>query len=115
MQKKSRNNIYHPVPCLYKKNQLWLNSYLYIENYGGYLLNRKRKVKKMTIIPASKKLRVAIYCRVSTTHKDQLNSLSNQISYYNNLVGCHPNWGLYIFTLIQNQVKISLEEMNLNV
>lgn len=71
-----------------------LNLHLYITINGGCLLNRNRKVKKMTLIPASKKFRVAIYCRVSTLHKDQLNSLSNQISYYNNLVSCHPNWEL---------------------
>ena len=29
------------------------------------------------------------YNRHYTNHS----SLSNQISYYNNLVGCHPNWG----------------------
>lgn len=53
-----------------------------------------RRVRKMTLIPANKKLKVAIYCKVSTLHKDQLNSLSNQISYYKNLVSNHPNWDL---------------------
>ncbi|MBV7276700.1 recombinase family protein [Clostridiaceae bacterium UIB06] len=57
-------------------------------------MNRNRKVSKMILIPAYKNLKVAIYCRVSTLHNEQLNSLSNQISYYNNLVHRHPNWEL---------------------
>ena len=33
-----------------------------------------------------KKIRVAIYCRVSTAHLDQMNSLENQIDYFKTLV-----------------------------
>jgi site-specific DNA recombinase len=53
-----------------------------------------KKVTKMIKIPAYKKLKVAIYCRVSTLHNEQLNSLSNQISYYNNLVNLNLHWEL---------------------
>ena len=46
--------------------------------------------KKITVIDAlpklEKKLRVAAYCRVSSGKDAMLHSLSNQISYYNNLI-----------------------------
>ncbi len=40
------------------------------------------------------KLRVAVYCRVSTKHKEQFNSLSNQKEYYQELVRKNHNWRL---------------------
>ena len=53
--------------------------------------------KKVTIIPANPQLlfnktKVAIYCRVSTSHPEQIESLNNQISYYKALVNSHCNW-----------------------
>ena len=39
-------------------------------------------------------LRVAAYCRVSTIHEEQQQSLEAQISYYTNYIQNHPNWVL---------------------
>ena len=39
--------------------------------------------------------RVAIYARVSTEHEAQINALSNQIQYYDNILNAHPDWDLY--------------------
>lgn len=63
---------------------------------GGNILERKPKV---TIIPANpnlliNKVKVAIYCRVSTSHPHQIESLKNQIDYYKNLVSSNLNWNL---------------------
>lgn len=43
---------------------------------------------------AEKRLRVAIYCRVSTNHEQSLKSLENQILSYIELVQCQPAWRL---------------------
>ncbi len=40
------------------------------------------------------KLRVAAYCRVSTSSSDQLNSLAAQTQYYSTLIGEKDNWKL---------------------
>ena len=52
--------------------------------------------KKITVIDAlpklEKKLRVAAYCRVSSGKDAMLHSLSNQISYYNNLIRNTKGW-----------------------
>ena len=37
-------------------------------------------------------LRVAAYCRVSTKHEEQQQSLEAQIDYYTNYIQNHPNW-----------------------
>ena len=39
-------------------------------------------------------LRVAAYCRVSTKHEEQQQSLEAQIDYYTNYIQNHPNWVL---------------------
>lgn len=54
---------------------------------------------KVTIIPANpylsiSKVKVAIYCRVSTSNPHQIESLNNQIEYYKNLVSNNLNWDL---------------------
>lgn len=54
---------------------------------------------KVTIIPANphlliNKIKVAIYCRVSTSNPHQIDSLKNQIDYYKNLVSINLNWDL---------------------
>lgn len=41
------------------------------------------------------KRKVAIYARVSTEHEAQINALSNQIQYYDNIMEAHPDWELY--------------------
>ena len=61
--------------------------------------------KKVIIIPTTKtdttaepatgtKLRVAAYCRVSTDHDDQLDSLENQMSHYLDYIRLHPDYEL---------------------
>ncbi|KJR44915.1 Recombinase [Desulfosporosinus sp. I2] len=53
-------------------------------------------MKNVRIIPAipkeNKKLRVAAYCRVSTSGPEQLRSLEIQISAYTEMIRSHPNW-----------------------
>ncbi|KJS20679.1 MAG: DNA invertase [Clostridiaceae bacterium BRH_c20a] len=53
-------------------------------------------MKNVRIIPAklkeNKKLRVAAYCRVSTSGPEQLRSLEIQISAYTKMIKSHPNW-----------------------
>ena len=65
--------------------------------------------KQMTIIPAkpeydknikvqSKSLRVAAYCRVSTTQEQQESSYEAQVTYYTDKIQNNPNWkmaGIY--------------------
>ena len=48
-------------------------------------------------IPVKKQqLRVAAYCRVSTRHEEQKQSLEAQIDYYTNYIQSHPNWVLAV-------------------
>jgi site-specific DNA recombinase len=53
-------------------------------------------MKNVRIISAkpkeNKKLRVAAYCRVSTSGPEQLRSLDIQISAYSKMIKSHPNW-----------------------
>lgn len=53
-------------------------------------------MKNVRIIPAkpkeNKKLRVAAYCRVSTSGPEQLRSLEIQIKTYTKMIKGHPNW-----------------------
>ena len=43
---------------------------------------------------ATDKLRVAAYCRVSSTSTDQLNSYENQVNYYRDMINKKENWEL---------------------
>jgi site-specific DNA recombinase len=53
-------------------------------------------MKNVRIIPpkpkGNKKLKVAAYCRVSTSGSEQLRSLDIQISAYTKMIRSHPNW-----------------------
>ena len=53
-------------------------------------------MKNVRIIPAklkeNKKLRVAAYCRVSTSGPEQMRSLEIQIKTYSEMIKSHPNW-----------------------
>ena len=53
-------------------------------------------MKNVRIIPAipkeNKKLRVAAYCRVSTSGPEQLRSLEIQIKTYMHMIRSHPDW-----------------------
>ncbi len=66
-------------------------------------------MKNVRIIPPrpkeNKKLRVAAYCRVSTSGPEQLRSLEIQISAYTKLIKSHPNW---IFAGVFHDVKSGL-------
>jgi len=61
---------------------------------GGDLVSMNRKVTRVFNPLPLKKTKVAIYCRVSTTHEDQTQSLSNQISYYKTMVNSRIDWEL---------------------
>ena len=58
--------------------------------------------RKVTKIPETahhapvkeQQIRVAAYCRVSTKHEEQQQSLEAQIDYYTNHIQNHPNWVL---------------------
>ena len=57
---------------------------------------KKVKMKNVRIIPPkpkeNKKLRVAAYCRVSTSGPEQLRSIEIQIKTYTKMIKDHPNW-----------------------
>lgn len=57
-------------------------------------MNKNRKVTQVYNPLPLKKTKVAIYCRVSTTHEDQAHSLANQISYYKAMVNRRLDWEL---------------------
>lgn len=57
-------------------------------------MSRERKITRVQHFNAKRKLKVAVYCRVSTAHDEQLESLSNQIDYYKALVRKHLDWEL---------------------
>lgn len=67
---------------------------------GGYIVKTVKKIQQ--IKPAqNKKLRVAAYARVS--HAELLQSLSNQVSYYSELIQNHSEWeykGVYVDSAI---------------
>ena len=56
--------------------------------------------RKVTEIPQTKRdvpievqrLRVAVYCRVSTRHEEQRHSLEAQIAYYTDYIKRNPNY-----------------------
>jgi len=59
--------------------------------------------KQITTIPAKnnqtdKKLKIAAYCRVSTEHEEQRQSLKSQVAYYTKKICDNPDWdfaGIY--------------------
>ena len=63
--------------------------------HGGFVMS-----KNIIEIPQSKELkpiwsqqfRVAAYCRVSTVHDEQQNSLKNQIEFYTDYIQKNPHW-----------------------
>ena len=54
---------------------------------------RTRITKIETLPKLEKKTKVAAYCRVSSGKDAMLHSLSNQVSYYNDLIRNTPGWG----------------------
>jgi DNA invertase Pin-like site-specific DNA recombinase len=55
-------------------------------------MNNIRKVSRIDKQPIKWKLNVAAYCRVSTPHAEQIESLSNQVEYYKQMVSKHIDW-----------------------
>ena len=67
-----------------------------------------RKVFVYTDYPGLKKKRVAAYCRVSTTHDAQLDSLSSQIEYYQKYVSRRWDWELVgIYSDVQSGKNVT--------
>ncbi|MPQ44990.1 recombinase family protein [Clostridium tarantellae] len=56
----------------------------------------KRKIREITHFNRGlkSKLKVAIYCRVSTSHPEQIQSLNQQINYYRCMVDERLDWTL---------------------
>ncbi len=65
-------------------------------------MGKVRKIEATKpVVTAQKKLRVAAYCRVSTDHSDQLESLETQKAHYDSWIRLHTDWefaGLYYDT-----------------
>lgn len=57
-------------------------------------MDNKRKVTRINNLSIKWKLNVAVYCRVSTPHAEQIESLSNQVEYYRKIVRDHIDWVL---------------------
>lgn len=72
-------------------------------------MDSKRKVSRINNLSIKWKLNVAVYCRVSTTHAEQIESLSNQIEYYRQMVSNHIDWVLVdIYADIQSGKSTSI-------
>lgn len=56
----------------------------------SYVIEIPQKHENKDII--ARKLRVAAYCRVSTKHDEQTQSLESQITYYTQYIKENPNW-----------------------
>lgn len=57
-------------------------------------MNNKRKISIINKPLTKQYINVTIYCRVSTSHPKQLESLSNQIDYYKDMIKSNINWKL---------------------
>lgn len=57
-------------------------------------MNNLRKVTRLDKMTLMLKTKVAIYCRVSTAHPDQVESLTNQIEHFKQVVKRHLDWEL---------------------
>jgi site-specific DNA recombinase len=72
-------------------------------------INKNDEMKNVKIIPPkpkeNKKLRVAAYCRVSTSGPEQIRSLEIQISAYKKVIKSHPNW---LFTGVYYDIESGL-------
>ena len=57
---------------------------------SGYVLEIPQETENSTIW--SRQLRVAAYCRVSTSYEEQQQSLENQIGYFTQYIKRNPLW-----------------------
>lgn len=53
---------------------------------------RKASKDYILSIDKTRRIRVAVYARVSTEHEEQIEALKNQIQWYKDLISAHPNW-----------------------
>lgn len=69
----------------------------HIKVFQGDIMKNEIPPKKVTVIPPTRQplKRVAIYCRVSTTHESQDESLDIQIKTLKQVVENNPKWRLY--------------------
>ncbi|MBU3145799.1 hypothetical protein KPL50_19990 [Clostridium sp. CF012] len=51
-----------------------------------------KQIINFNTIPQFKVLKVAAYCSISTSNENQLYSLDNQVSYYENEIKKNINW-----------------------
>ena len=73
--------------------------------------------RKVTEIPRTKRdvpvevqrLRVAAYCRVSTSHEEQYHSLEAQMTYYTDFIKRNPNWE---FVTVYSDIASGLHTTN---
>ena len=63
-------------------------TYFLFQSIFNKLRNKHCSLKSIYDIP----IRVTFYARVSSEKDEQINSLSNQISYYKNLITSNTNW-----------------------
>jgi len=71
-------------------------------------MNNIRKVTRIDKPIIKWHLNVAVYCRVSTPHPEQIESLSNQVEYYKQMVSKHIDWILVdVYTDIKSGNNIS--------
>ncbi len=59
---------------------------------SGYVIKIPQEKENRTIW--SRQLRVAAYCRVSTSYEEQQQSLENQIEYFTQYIKRNPFWRL---------------------
>jgi site-specific DNA recombinase len=57
-------------------------------------MSNERKVTRIDRMTLKLKIKVAIYCRVSTAHPAQAESLTNQIDHYKQMIKRHLDWEL---------------------
>ena len=73
-----------------------------------------RVIEAQKPIVKKKKLRVAAYCRVSTDHSDQLESLEMQKAHYESYILMHSEWeyaGLYYDTGTKAEIRDGLQNL----
>lgn len=76
----------------------------------------KRQITKIEAArPTARNLRVAAYCRVSTTNEDQLTSIENQLEHYSAQIKNHEGWelaGIYVEEGVSGTKKEIRPELN---
>lgn len=68
-----------------------LKQLTFMKNIATYYCER---ISDKTSLGGTMKKKVAVYARVSTEHESQINALSNQIQYYDEIIEKHKDWKL---------------------